>query len=487
MTLAVIGLPITLMTQVARGQESGAEGALAEALYREGRKLMAMGKVAEACPKFAESYRLDAATGTLLNLASCHENEHKLATAWFEFSGAVALARRDRRYDRVRFAQERLAIIEPRLSYLTVVVPPAVDLTGLEIRVDGVVVRSAARGVSTPVDPGDHRVDASAPGHKPWSQQVGITQDAMNIAVSIPVLEPDPTAPATPAPSESSAAPAARVDRGARGSASVYARVESPSPRGGRGHHRVRLHAASRPGGTRAAPAELAQNQRLGAVNLGLAVGALVRAGVTAYLYWTRPTQITPPRAATGGSDVKEERRRWACASLHGSVRGRWDLLAGFVVKAHLYALATLVSGCALFYPIGEKVDSDAGARAEGAAGTTLSDGGGRETSRDRAAPGCASDQACRVDGDDTPVICRLTDNTCQTLQTEECRVVYPRTWNDPHAVVLGAYTVLPPNNPEDFDLVWDYGLRFTSSTQEAFGSERTPHAGGGDEQHDRR
>jgi hypothetical protein len=128
-------------------------------------------------------------------------------------------------------------------------------------------------------------------------------------------------------------------------------------------------------------------------------------------------------------------------------------------VKHTAYALTTLVSGCALFYPIGEKLDSDAGASAEGAAGTTLSDGGGHETSRDRAALGCASDQECRGDGDDTPAICRRTDNTCQKLLTEECRVVYPRTWADPHAVVLGAYTVLLPNNPEDSDLVWNYEL----------------------------
>src|SRR5437868_13705153 len=109
----------------ALAQPAGPEAALAEVLYQKGRELMAQGKAAEACPKFAESYRLDATTGTLLNLASCHETEGKLATAWLEFSRSVALARRDRRSDRVRFAQDRLAAIEPKLSYLTVMVPSA--------------------------------------------------------------------------------------------------------------------------------------------------------------------------------------------------------------------------------------------------------------------------------------------------------------------------------------------------------------------------
>src|SRR5262245_14317965 len=93
-----------LVPGAAAAQSQGAEVALAEMLYRQGRQLMADGKVSEACPKFAESYRLDAATGTLLNLAACHEAEHKLATAWLEYSEAVTLARRDKRDDRIRFA-----------------------------------------------------------------------------------------------------------------------------------------------------------------------------------------------------------------------------------------------------------------------------------------------------------------------------------------------------------------------------------------------
>src|SRR5688572_18915059 len=45
------------------GQASGTEVALAEALYQEARELFAAADYAAACPKFAESYRLDPATG----------------------------------------------------------------------------------------------------------------------------------------------------------------------------------------------------------------------------------------------------------------------------------------------------------------------------------------------------------------------------------------------------------------------------------------
>jgi hypothetical protein len=175
--------------------------ALAETLYQQARDLMSEGRYAEACPKLEESHRLDPATGTLLNLASCHENQGRLATAWFEYLDAVTMARRDGRPDRVAFAQGRLAELEPKLSRLTLVVPERANHEGLELELDGTRIGSAARGVPTPVDPGVHLVEARAPGRQPFKTTIEIGSDVEQRTFTLPELAPlSPPPPVNPAP-----------------------------------------------------------------------------------------------------------------------------------------------------------------------------------------------------------------------------------------------------------------------------------------------
>lgn len=165
------------------------EQQLAQALFDDGRRLMDAKRYSEACPKLAESQRLDPGGGTLLNLAICHEGEGKLATAKNDFDEALAVAVRDGRRDRQTIARQRIAAIEAAVPRVTVLVAPASDIDGLVVKLDGLALRRAAWGVATPVDPGSHLVEATATGRAPWSSTVEIDATQKK-TVGVPVLGP---------------------------------------------------------------------------------------------------------------------------------------------------------------------------------------------------------------------------------------------------------------------------------------------------------
>jgi RNA polymerase sigma factor (sigma-70 family) len=68
---------------------------------------MASNDFATACPKFAESYRLDPAAGTLVGLALCNEGEGKSASAWAEFLLVAREAKKSGRRPRAARARAR--------------------------------------------------------------------------------------------------------------------------------------------------------------------------------------------------------------------------------------------------------------------------------------------------------------------------------------------------------------------------------------------
>jgi hypothetical protein len=212
-----------LLAAPARAQQ-GTNTALAEALFREGKQLMAEGNYAEACPKIAESQRLDPGTGTLLNLASCHEAAGKIASAWAEYGEAASLARRDGRADREDFATKHAAALEPTIPHLLLdVTGAAQSLQSLEIRIDDVVVGRVAWSIPAPIDPGPHTVTASAAGKKPLILDLVVpaTPDMQQVHITDLEDAPREAGPAAPGATGSigtSSAPPASNDAGASGS-----------------------------------------------------------------------------------------------------------------------------------------------------------------------------------------------------------------------------------------------------------------------------
>jgi hypothetical protein len=197
----VVGVSVAMAligwSPAARAQSGNA--AAAEALFAEGRRLVNAGDFTNACPKFADSERLDPSVATLLNLGACYDKAGKTASAWATFREAVSAAQAAKRDDYSSVAQKRATALEPTLSRI-VISEKDTSVQGIEIKRDGVIVTQAEWGVAIPVDPGAHLIEASAPSKKPWQTTLTIAAGAAPITVEIPTLEDAPAPPPAPVP-----------------------------------------------------------------------------------------------------------------------------------------------------------------------------------------------------------------------------------------------------------------------------------------------
>jgi hypothetical protein len=139
------------------GNVAAQRASLAEALFRDARRAMKAGDYALACPKLAESQRLDPSAGTLLNLAICEERQGNFATAWTKYRELLdTLPSSDPRRE---VATAHLLEIEQKLPRLNITVVGGSEDT--VVRLNGVELQAASLGVDVPVDPGEHRLSVS--------------------------------------------------------------------------------------------------------------------------------------------------------------------------------------------------------------------------------------------------------------------------------------------------------------------------------------
>lgn len=219
--LLTVLLGALLSTQLAHAQSSS-DKAAAEALFDRGLALMRDGKYQEACERLEQSNSIDRGIGTMLYLAECYEKSGKTASAWALFREASSLAQAAGQLERAEAGKRRAAALEKGLSRLTIQVPAANKVPGLEVQDNGTTVHPSVWGYAAPVDPGLHRIQARAPGYVPFSKELKVDDKASSLDLEIPALVRDESAPVAvvaPSPQETaSAAPAStNADRPAQG------------------------------------------------------------------------------------------------------------------------------------------------------------------------------------------------------------------------------------------------------------------------------
>ncbi|MBX3198051.1 MAG: hypothetical protein KF894_07885 [Labilithrix sp.] len=178
---------LTVAPSVAWADESSAE-----TLFQEGLSAMKRNDYAVACEAFAQSNRADPSPGTQINLAVCYEKQKKWASAWTWYRSAVGLAQQRNQGEREKLAQEAAARIKPQLNYVVVVVKE--PLTDLVVKRDGaeVTISLGGKEVPLPIDPGEHSIEVSARGKKPWSTTIQVVDNAATDRVEVPKLEDAP-------------------------------------------------------------------------------------------------------------------------------------------------------------------------------------------------------------------------------------------------------------------------------------------------------
>lgn len=113
---------------VARADGPAPQSSEADKLFREGKARLAAQDYTTACPLLAASFQKDAATGTLLALAMCHERQGDLNAALTEYRGVAERSRAEARTDRENAALVRIAALEQQLG----VTAPAVTAPAVE-------------------------------------------------------------------------------------------------------------------------------------------------------------------------------------------------------------------------------------------------------------------------------------------------------------------------------------------------------------------
>jgi hypothetical protein len=201
----------------AQEEPSAADMGAARALGQEGVKLAEAGNCEEAVDKLSRAEKIFHAPTTLARLGECQVQLGKVVEGTENLNRVSRENLAPTAPAAFREAQERarkvLADAKPRIAKLKIAVaaPAGVQFV---VKLDGEPVPAANLNTNRPTDPGEHVVEASAPGYKNATAKVRLADGALD-SVAL-TLEVDPNAPKTPlvAPTAPGTAPGAPPPEG---------------------------------------------------------------------------------------------------------------------------------------------------------------------------------------------------------------------------------------------------------------------------------
>jgi len=198
-------LGLTLAASSARAGPGDLDVRAARQLFADAEKDEDGGRWADALVKLRRVGQVKLTAGIHYHVALCEEHLGQLAAALDEYTSAEGQARAENAQDVLHLVGKRIADLGPRVPRLTLrLVPDVADAT---VTLDGAKLPAAVLGTALPVDPGEHRIEATAPDRPPTSRTVTMHERDVT-SLDLPLAEPTPPPAATPVAPGSAAEPA---------------------------------------------------------------------------------------------------------------------------------------------------------------------------------------------------------------------------------------------------------------------------------------
>ncbi len=160
----------------------------ADKLFQEARQLIDRGDFASACPKLAESQRLDPGVGTALYLGGCYEHINKIGSAWTSFRDAMTRAKPgDKRGEIAKAEVQRL---DGEASHL-VLRPPHQVPDGLRVMLNREPMDASALGQSVAIDGGRYSIVVTARDYESWRTEVSVPERRGYIELQLDIGAPE--------------------------------------------------------------------------------------------------------------------------------------------------------------------------------------------------------------------------------------------------------------------------------------------------------
>ncbi|MEZ4438326.1 MAG: hypothetical protein R3B72_04525 [Polyangiaceae bacterium] len=167
----------------------------AKAAYTKGKALMDRNDFAGAAEAFKKADELVPGAAPKYQVAVCLDRLGSAKEAIEAYRTFINSQPGEKYADRVVAAGKRIAELEKMLKTpVTLNITPA-GLPGMVVKVDG----NPVEGNSVELEAGKHMIEVSAPDHEPFSQEVDVAGEPLDLAVT---LKPKEAMPPPPPPEE---------------------------------------------------------------------------------------------------------------------------------------------------------------------------------------------------------------------------------------------------------------------------------------------